>query len=67
MCWLFITKNIQSKITQREIRESENMFYKVRCLEEDLKLERARSESLRESTDKYKKFYNEYNTQIKKI
>lgn len=64
MCWLFITKQIQSKVTKNEVRDSENLHYKIRCLEEDNRLLQARNESLKASMTTYKNYFKENNKKL---
>ncbi len=61
MCWLFIAKNIQNRITTKEVRESENLHYKINCLEQDAKILRERNESLKQSNKVYRDYFNKHN------
>lgn len=53
-CWLVIVKMLQREYKQEDMRISENLHYKIRCLEEDNRLKDARIENLRKANQRYK-------------
>lgn len=54
-CWLSICKMIQKDYNEEDMRVSENLKYKIRCLQEDYKLLEARFDNLKRTNDLLKK------------